>query len=405
MPSHVRFALRVTRRLTVVAVAATVLATAAAVAQPSPTEAACGSFQGRVNNASTGSTITIPKCTFHESVVVNKRLTIKAHGATIDAGGAAHGIRIQANDVTIKGLHVRNASGGAHDGAIHTSGASRLTLDHVKVYDSATVCLSLNGGSGHRILHTGLKRCGKEGYFGNGLSNTLFRHVRIHDNNTNLAWNPQDEAGGGKIMASTNITFARNKVWDNGGPGIWFDNGVKNVVVKHNRVWNNHESGIMFEISDGARIYRNEVWRNGYGNAAWGFGPGILVSSSDNASVHHNTVAWNARGISVISQNRPTSPHKGNLIHDNVIVSATGSFVTGFYDDHGGSLFSASNGNRGWDDRYWVGTSQPSGDRFHWNGPRSTLSAYNSTPGEARGAYISKATRNKILRKHGMPLS
>ncbi len=393
------------RRHAILAVASLALVAASSVAAPVATNAACGSFQSRVNNAATGSTITIPKCTFHESVVINKRLTINAYGATIDAGGAAHGLRIQANDVTVKGLYVKNASGGAHDGAIHTSGASRFTLYRAKVFDSATVCLSLNGGSGHRILKTSLKRCGKEGYFGNQLTNTLFRHNWIHHNNTNLAWNSQDEAGGGKVMASSSITFAKNKVWSNGGPGIWFDNGVKSVVVKHNRTWNNHESGIMFEISSGAQIYGNDVWGNGFGHAAWGFGAGILISSSDNTTIHHNTVAWNARGISVISQNRPTSPHKDNRVHDNVIISKTGSFVAGFYDDHGGSLYSSANNNRGWDNRYWIGGGSSSTDRFMWNGGRSTLSSYNATPGEAHGKYISKAKRDSILRAEAMPLS
>lgn len=391
-------------RITLATLMVATLAVASAGA-PSIVDAACGSFQSRVDNARTGSTITIPKCTFNESVVIRKRLTILAYGATIDAGGRNHGVRVEASDVTIKGLHVRNASGGSHDGAIHLNGHSRLTLRRVKVFDSDTVCLSLNGGSGHRILYTSLKRCGKEGYFGNGISNTVFEHNWIHHNNTNLAFDPQVEAGGGKIMASTGITFAANKVWKNGGPGIWFDNGVKDVVVRDNRVWENHESGIMFEISSGAKIYRNRVWKNGFGHAAWGFGAGILISSSDGASIHHNTVAWNARGVSVISQSRQLSPHTGNVVHDNVIISAGTKFVTGFYDDHGGSLYSSGNGNRGWDNRYWIAGDRTSSDRFHWGGGRSTLTSYNATPGEASGDYISTAKRNRILRSKDMPLS
>lgn len=374
-------------------------------ATATPVDAACGSFQSRVDNASAGSTITIPACTFNESVVIRKRLTINAYGATIDAGGRSNGLRIEASDVTVNGLHVKNASGGSHDGAIHSNGISRLSLFKVKIYNSATVCLSLNGGSGHRIIKTSMKWCGKEGYFGNKLSDTLFRRNWIHHNNTDLKWNPQDEAGGGKIMDSSGIKFARNKVWKNGGPGIWFDNGVRNVTVKYNRTWQNHESGIMFEISNGANIYGNKVWRNGFGHAAWAFGPGILISSSDNALVHDNTVAWNARGISVISQNRPTSPHTGNRIYNNVVASKEGKFVTGFYDDHGGSLFSSSNGNSGSGNRYWVGANEPSTDRFGWNGPRSTLSSYNGTPGESGGKYVSRATRDAILKAAGIPLS
>ena len=161
-------------------------------ATATPVDAACGSFQSRVDNASAGSTITIPACTFNESVVIRKRLTINAYGATIDAGGRAHGLRIEANDVTVNGLHVKNASGGAHDGAIHTGGASRFTLRRAKIYDSATVCLSLNTGTGVRIIKTSLKRCGKEGYFGNKLTDLTFRKNWIHHNNVNLGLGPTE---------------------------------------------------------------------------------------------------------------------------------------------------------------------------------------------------------------------
>jgi parallel beta-helix repeat protein len=392
------------RSIALITTMAITFAGAFSAAAPNPVEAACGSFQNRVNNAKAGSTITIPKCTYHGQVTVSKPLAINAYGVTINAGGAQHGLLIQANDVTVKGVTVKNASGGSHHGAIQVNGSNRFTLRGAKVKDSATVCLTLNGGSGHRIYKSHLTGCGKEGYFGNGISNTKFINNWIHHNNTNLAYDPQVEAGGGKIMASSGITFAWNKVWANGGPGIWFDNGVKNVVVKQNRVWNNHESGIMFEISNGAEIYGNKVWGNGFGHAAWGFGAGILISSSDNAKMRYNTVAWNARGISVISQNRPTKPHKGNVIRDNVVISKSGAFVTGFYDDHGGSLFTTGNGNRGHDNRYWIGQGQPTNDRFHWNGPRTTMQAYNATRGEERGKYISKAKRNEILRAKKMPI-
>jgi parallel beta-helix repeat protein len=372
---------------------------------PATAAAACGSFQGRVDNARTGSTITIPKCTFHESVEVKKRLTILAYGATIDAGGADHGLRIEASDVTIKGVTVRNAGGSSLDAAIYVNGGSRFTLRSSKVLDSAFVCLSLNGGSGHRIVNNELKGCGKEGYFGNGLSSTLFYGNSIHHNNVDRHFDPQSEAGGGKVMASTGITFDHNKVYDNGGPGIWFDNGVKNVVVRYNRVRDNYESGIMFEISSGAKIYSNTVFGNGFGHDDWGWGAGILISSSDHASVFKNVLAWNARGISVISQSRELSPHTDNLVHDNVIINRSSKYVAGFYDDHGGSLYNASSDNRGYDNRYWIGSGSPSGDRFHWSGGRSSLSSYNATLGEARGHYISTSERNRILRARDVPIS
>lgn len=391
---------RVRALLVALALAATAVG---APTQVSDTSAACGSFQSMVDSASSGSTITIPPCTYTEIVEVRKPLTINAAGVTIDGGNTrAYGLKILANDVTVNGLTVTRVNGGAHVGAVWTTGISRFTFRDGVARDSATVCVSLNGGSGHRILDSRMTGCGKEGYFANGTTDILFKGNRIDHNNTNLAFDPQSEAGGGKVMASTGVTFDSNEVDHNGGPGIWFDNGVTNVTVMNNSSHDNHESGIMFEISSNATISNNAVWNNGFGHAAWGFGAGILISSSDGARIIGNTVAWNARGISVISQGRNLSPHNGNEIRDNVIVSQTGSFVVGFYDDHGGSLFTNSNSNSGSGNRYWIGAAEPSNDRFQWSGPRSTLSAYNGTPGEEGGSYLSTSARDAALSAAGI---
>ena len=196
------------------------------IGYPAKADAACGSFQARVNHASAGSTITIPKCTFREEVTVNKKLTINAYGATIDGENQrSHGISILHDGVTINGLTVKRVKSSTLIGAVWTTGVNRFTFRNGVVKDSATVCISLNGGTGHRILGSQLKGCGKEGYFANGVSNTLFHGNRIHHNNTALHFDPGVEAGGGKVMASTDVTFDHNKVWSNGGPGLWFDGG------------------------------------------------------------------------------------------------------------------------------------------------------------------------------------
>ena len=398
--------IRSRRRIAFIASLLLGITTVITAGHPVEVDAACGSFQSRVNNARAGSTIKIPKCTFKEAVTVNKKLTINAYGATIDGENVrSHGISILHDDVTINGLTVTRVNSSEYVGAVWTSGADRFTFRNGVAKNSATICVSLNGGTGHRILNSSLKGCGKEGYFANGVSHTLFKGNAIHHNNTALRFNPGWEAGGGKTISSDRVTFDHNKVWSNGGPGIWFDVHSTNAVVRYNRVRDNHSAGIFFEIGNGAKIYGNSVWRNGFGFMEWGYGAGITVSSSDNVKVYKNTVAWNARAISVISQNRGPAPHNGNVVRDNVMISASGSYVAGFYDDHGGSLYGSSNGNRGYDNRYWIGGARTSGNRFQWAGGKSTLGAYNATPGEARGKYLSKAQRNKILRSKGMPTS
>jgi len=368
-----------------------------------PVAAACGSFQGRVDAASSGSTITIPACTFNESVSIRKPLTINATGAVIDGQNSrSTGLAIFANDVTVNGLTVKRVRSDTHVGAVWTTGgASRFTFRNGRVLDSATVCVSLNDGSGHRILGSELARCGKEGYFLNLVSGALFESNHIHDNNAAGQFDSGSEAGGGKAMASQDITFKNNTIHHNGGPGIWFDGMVRRAVVTGNKVHDNRRDGIFFEISDTATISGNVVWNNGFDDPRWGYGAGITISSSDRAVVSNNTVAWNARGISVISQSRGALPHTGNIVRDNTIIQRGTAFVTGFYEDHDRSLFASSNGNGGSGNRYWVGGGEPSTDRFGWAGPKSRLSDYNATPGE-QGSYLSTAQRDAILASAGI---
>ena len=367
-------------------------------------QAACGSFQALVNAAPTGATITIPPCTYNESVEVRKRLTINATGVVIDGQNVRDtGLEVHANDVTVTGLTVRRVRSDTHVGAVWTTGdISRFTFRNGKALDSSTVCISLNGGTGHRIISSEMAGCGKEGYFMNNVTGAVFDSNHIHHNNSAGAFDPGDEAGGGKTMASTGITFVRNHVHHNGGPGIWFDNNVRTAVVTNNKIHDNQTEGIYFEISSGAKISGNAVWNNGFGDPGWGFGAGITIASSDGAEVWGNTVAWNARGISVISQARGPSPHNNNYVHDNKIIQQGTSFVTGFYDDHGNTLFAAANNNRGSGNDYWVGGPEPSNDRFEWHGPKSRLSDYEATPGEHGGRYMTTAERNQALAAAGI---
>ena len=97
-------------------------------------------------------------------------------------------------------------------------------------------------------------------------------------------------------------------VYDNGEKGLWLDVSCFNATISNNRVHDNDTAGIMDETSTNTKINGNAAWANGFGRygAVWGWGAGILVSSSKAAEVWDNTVAWNYAGISVISQDRGT---------------------------------------------------------------------------------------------------
>jgi parallel beta-helix repeat protein len=323
-----------------------------------------------------------------------------------------YGISVTANDVTIDGFTVLDTTNPAQDGAVHVRNASRFVFRNGVIKGATGACISIVGGSNNLVSHSELAYCGQQGFHTSYVSTMTYEYNSIHNNNPNLAYDPGWEAGGGKVTNTSNITFRGNDVYANRGPGLWCDINCTGAVYDGNRAHDNEQSGIFFEISDGALIENNVVWNNGWSFTAWGWGAGIRVSSSRNAEVRNNTVAWNADGISVISQNRSDQPPGGivnDYVHDNTIVMAPKSTDTSdkmalaWLQDWSGVLFNASSNNRGANNKYWVSTPEPQWARFNWNGGISTLSTFNATPGEEGGTYLTTAQKDSALSAVGIP--
>jgi len=169
----------------------------------------------------------------------------------------------------------------------------------------------------------------------------------------------------------------------------------------------------MAEISSGLTISGNAVWENGWGFTTWGWGAGILVSSSAVVTVSDNTVAWNADGISIVSQDRGSAAVNdvhGVTVRDNTIAMAPqpgdGSDVMGlaWLQDWNGVLFAAGSGNGGSGDSYWWSGAAPR-CAYDWNGCLSSLGDFNATPGEQGGVILSASTRAARLSAAGIPAS
>jgi hypothetical protein len=382
---------------------------------PAPPRATvpCGSsLQAKINAASSGATISLGSCTYHEAITISKPITIVGP-IVVDGDNARGGISVRASNVTLDGLTVRRARTGEYVGAVNVQGASSFTLRHAKVRDSSTICVAIAGGSGHRILNSELSNCGKEGFFFNAVKSTLVQSNSIHGNNARGAYNPGWEAGGGKAIQSTGLTFRANRAYSNNGPGLWCDGACSNVVYDGNWLHHNSRAGILYEISSGATIKNNKVWENGWGFTTWGWGGGLVVSSSANVTVSGNTLAWNADGIVVLSQNRGSAAWNnvhGIAVRDNTIVMApqggdgSDKMALGWLQDWGGVLFSSGSANIGSGNDYWWSTTLPR-CAYEWNGCYASLSAFNGTPGEQGGVAISAATRNARLSGSGIPTS
>jgi parallel beta-helix repeat protein len=365
------------------------------------------SLQSLVNAASAGSTISVGACIYRETVTINKALTIRGPATVDGENSRTYGIVVGASDVTIDGLTITRTKSPVQDGAVRVRDANRFTIKNAIVTSSSGACISIAGGTGHLVQSTELAWCGQEGFHMTGTSNSTFRDDYIHHNNVAHAYDPGWEAGAGKATESSGLLFEGNEVSYNGGPGLWCDENCTNATFRGNRTHHNEQSGIFFEISDGALIEDNIVYENGWAMPGWGWGGGIRVSSASNVEIRDNVVAWNPDGISVISQNRGHAVG-GNNIHENDIVIAPVSsdsgdkYLTCFLQDWSGPLYSSN--NRGSLNRFWNSKSEPT-TRFDWNGGYSTLSAYNATPAEESGRYLTISERDSVLSAHGVPLA
>jgi hypothetical protein len=236
----------------------------------------------------------------------------------------------------------------------------------------------------------------------------IIQDNRIHDNNTeDFSWGW--EAGGLKSVLGDQLVVG-NEVFGNNGPGLWWDGAASNIRIVGNRVHDNAAAGIIYEIGTDGQIVGNAVWRNGNEDAEWGWGAGILVSSSAAVQVNDNIVAWNADGISVISQQRDDAPAEiANIrVERNIIVGTDGwplprqNYGLAWLEDWPGRLFDASSANGGRANRFWYGTREGP-VRWAWDGDLDRLEAFRKTPGGTESRYLSDVEKEAILADAGLP--
>lgn len=322
-------------------------------------------------------------------------------------------VEIAASDVTLAGFVMRYAANRAQTGALRVDdGMSRVTIRDVDVAYASGAGVAFGGANDSTLLRAAVHDNGQLGvHLGGEVPNGRGNRVldsRIYRNNT-AQFDPEWEAGGLKATVQTGLLVAGTEVYGNVGPGIWCDIYCSSVTFRNNRVHDNTYAGIMFEVSTGARIYGNVAYRNGAGKAQWGWGAGILISSSGGADVHDNVLAWNARsGVSVISQQRtdwPNATATDNDVHDNTTLALPGTWLMFWGEDYAGPLFDPASNNRGSGNRYWIAAGSPDGDRFAWKASTGSLSEFNATPGEEAGAYLSTSQKNAVLQAAGIPPS
>jgi len=162
--------------------------------------------------------------------------------------------------------------------------------------------------------------------------------ARNHTLHASCLW----EAGGMKWDFGQ-VTIRNAYVHDNDCRGLWADINAHDALIEHNLVEHNLTEGIFYEISQGAVIRDNQVYRNGYGADGWYWGGGIGIAASFDVEIYGNRLSGNYNGITGIQQDRPDSTPPTHLldhvdVHDNVICATGGAHPTGVAADNGANL-------------------------------------------------------------------
>ena len=330
-------------------------------------------------------------------------------GHVVEVTARPYWLNARASGVTIRGFTMKHAATPAQRGAINNGGYANWVIQDNVLSDAHGAVVSFYGPvSELQLLNNDISRGGQLGIHGTQSIGAKIVGNRIHHNQTEqfeTGW----EGGGLKMTLQDGLLLAGNEVDNNAGPGLWCDIDCADITISSNRVHHNHQMGIFFEISDGARIDGNSVWENGWGFTAWGWGAGILIAGSSNTDVYNNTVAWNADGISVISQNRGEARWnqvRGNYIHDNTIIGEQDTTLLGYFQDWAGSiLYDPASNNRGSTNHYWSAVPDGVGSRWEWAGPLGRIADWNETRGEDNGRYLSSAEQQSALTTAGIPTS
>jgi parallel beta-helix repeat protein len=321
-------------------------------------------------------------------------------GHTIEVTTRKYWILTGADNVTITNFTLRHAASSSQSHAIGNDNHSNFTISNSRLSDAHGTMLSFGGGDTHASAVNNTMTAAGDLAIGAASSG----HARIQGNtiaNSGYGgWNWQWQAGGIKMVGSSDFTVDSNTVSNNNGPGIWCDIGCHGAVYSNNKVSGNSGPGILFEISDGARVVGNSVWSNGSQLA------GISISNSGDTEIANNTVAWNSIGISVLSAQRSDSQQSttGNNIHDNsIIMRNSDGHALDWLQYGSGKMFSPDGGNRGGNNHFWYPNGEDGSVRFVWQSGFGKLSDFAGTPVGKGSDYLSNASRDQVLASASIP--
>ncbi|MGD2050869.1 MAG: right-handed parallel beta-helix repeat-containing protein, partial [Acidimicrobiia bacterium] len=303
-------------------------------------------------------------------------------GHVVEASVTEHAFTGAADDVRIEGFIIEKYATPGREGAVNAR-IGRVGANGVN-WIVANNEIRLNHGYAVKVEVNMIVQGNDLHDNGHMALGTVADNVQIQNNE--IAYNCRAgyrcmgwSSGGIKLDFSDNVVIRWNNVHHNLGHGIMVDCGSRNATIEHNTVYDNEGIGIQHEISSTAKIYANDIRRNGFpipgpGTESINF-PGILILDSEDSEVYQNTLIDNNDAIIARQDSRLPAP--GNslcegiydlrnvYVHDNYMDLTNGATV-GIDLDWGVSdtAYFTSRNNRFRNNDYLI--SSPGSKRFRW---------------------------------------
>lgn len=262
------------------------------------------SLQSVINSAPSFSVITLPKGVFKENLKITKPLTLKGKkGAVLDGGLREDVLKIQASDVTIDGIHIRNSGKKNKNAGIHVISSSNITIQNVSL---SNIFFGIYCESSSHIKILNNRLTGLDEHFskrGNGIHLQECSKVDVFSNHIHSV---QD---GVYFDKSEDIKVEKNQMTDSRYALHFMFS--KNIQVVSN-IMSHNINGLMVMDSRDLSFIHNEM------NHHFHFrGYGALLYDSSNILVKQNRILHNSTGLALESVTNVKT--NGNLISSNQV--------------------------------------------------------------------------------------
>ncbi len=269
----------------------------------------------------------IPKSNDRLISVVGRGAVFTGNGV-YNAGLRGYGGAAGQHDVLVSGFvmtRFANVMGTSQVAAVMTG--DNWTVTGNEVTTNAQIGILIGNGAvvrGNFIHHNG-----RYGFSGGPNSNILIENNEVSFNNT--AQYEIGNAGGSKIIKSSNVTVRANNVHDNYGNGLHTDTDNINITYENNTVTNNWGVGIFHENSSTAVIRNNTLSGNDKRIAGKSLfnGADLYLNDSKNVEIYGNTITAGVHGIGLYDNDRGSGAYglyeiRNVNVHDNTVTLPAG---------------------------------------------------------------------------------